>query len=107
MALLASWPQTGGEVKKGFRITWRARRLLITACLLAALNAALLLMPAGNFGVDALRPALLTAAGLMLLLLAPLYLICANLLLRPVETFSASAASSRARAIRWRKRARL
>ena len=97
VALLVSWPQTGGEVKKGFRVTWRARRLLITANLLAALNAALLLMPAGNFGVDALRPALLTAAGLLLLLLAPLYLICANLLLRPVEAFLRSRFIARAR----------
>ena len=87
VALVAIWPQTGGEVKKGFRVTWRARRLLITACLLAALNAMLLLIPAGDFAVESLRPALLTAAGLVLLLLAPVHLVCANLLLRPVEAF--------------------
>ncbi len=87
VALVAIWPQTGGEVKKGFRVTWRARRLLITACLLAALNASLLLVPSGDFAVESLRPALLTAAGLLLLLLAPLHLVCANLVLRPVEAF--------------------
>ena len=87
VALVAIWPQSGGEVKKGFRVTWRARRLLITACLIAAMNATLLLIPAGDFPVEALRPALLSAAGLLLLLLAPLYLVCANLLMLPVEAF--------------------
>ena len=87
VALVAIWPQSGGEVKKGFRVTWRARRLLITACLIAAMNAMLLLIPAGDFPVEALRPALLSAAGLLLLLLAPLYLVCGNLLMLPVETF--------------------
>ncbi len=85
VALLAAWPQAGGEVKKGFRPTWRARRLLLTAWLLTLPAAALLLAAAGSDVGDMLRPPLLTAAGLFLLLLAPLLLVCANLLLRPLE----------------------
>lgn len=85
VALLASWPQSTGEVKKGFRATWRARRLLGAATLLAVLNAALLLLLVDSQAMESLRPVLLTGAGLLLLMLAPLHLVCANLLLRPVE----------------------
>jgi len=84
VALAAIWPRPAGESTKGFRATWRARRLLGVAWLLTALVAALLLS-AVSLAAIPLRPALLTGAGLLLLLLAPLALVCANLLLRPVE----------------------
>lgn len=85
VALPAAWPEAGGEVKKGFRPTWRARRLLLTAWLLMLPAAWLLLAVAGSDVGDVWRPPLLTTAGLLLLLLAPLLLVCANLLLRPLE----------------------
>ena len=99
VALLACWPQTTGEVKKGFRATWRARRLLGAAGLLAVLNAALLLLLVDGLAVESLHPVLLTGSGLLLLLLAPLHLVCANLLLRPVETFLRRRFIARARHI--------
>ena len=85
VALVAAWPPPAAESKRGFRATWRARRLLLVAFLLTVAAAALLLYPAANFARVPLRPVLLGIAGLLMLLLAPLLLVCANLILRPVE----------------------
>ncbi len=86
VAILANWPQTRGEVKKGFRVTWRARRLLVVAWVLALLLGLLLMAATGDPGAGLLQPFLVTTAGLLLVLLAPLMLVGANLLLRPVES---------------------
>ena len=86
VAILANWPQTRGEVKKGFRVTWRARRLLVVAWVLALLVALLLIAATGDHGAGLLQPLLVTTAGLLLVLMAPLMLAGANLLLRPVES---------------------
>ena len=86
VAILANWPQTGGEIKKGFRVTWRARRLLVVAWVLALLVALLLMAATGDPGAGLLQPFLVTTAGLLLVLMAPLILVGANLLLRPVES---------------------
>ncbi|MCY4525375.1 MAG: Mur ligase family protein, partial [Anaerolineaceae bacterium] len=86
VALLANWPQTGAEVKKGFRVTWRARRLLVVAWALALLFASLAVVVSDAIADDpAMQPLLWTAAGSLLVLLAPLLLVSASLLLRPVE----------------------
>ena len=87
LALLAAWPEAPGEVRKDFRVTWRARRLLLVAWAPAIVLAAwLLASPLAN-APEPLRPVLTTTAGALLLLLAPLLLVCANLLLRPVEAY--------------------
>lgn len=98
VAALANWPQTGGEVKKGFRVTWRARRLLVVAWGLAMLVALLPVIVFGDSGDGLLQPLLVTGAGLLLVLIAPLLLVCANLTLRPVESLLRRRFVERARA---------
>lgn len=85
LALLAARPEAPGEVRKGFRVTWRARRLLLIAWMLALLLAAWLFTSPLADAQEPLRPVLATSAGALLLLLAPLMLVGANVLLRPVE----------------------
>jgi len=99
VAVLANWPQSGGEVKKGFRVTWRARRLLLVAWALALLVALLLFVIIGDHDDRLLQPLLVTAAGLLLLLLAPVLLVSANLLLRPLESLLRRRFVARARSI--------
>lgn len=87
-ALIAVWPAPQGEIKKAFRATPRAKRLLGTGFVVAVLAAVPILLAStqlaeiGSFGF-----ALTALAGFVLYLLAPLFLIIANLLMRPVEAF--------------------
>ncbi|MCY4022672.1 MAG: UDP-N-acetylmuramoyl-tripeptide--D-alanyl-D-alanine ligase [Anaerolineaceae bacterium] len=99
VAALANWPRTGGEVKKGFRVTWRARRLLVAAWALALLVALLLIAAIGDHDDRLLQPLLVTAAGLLLLLMAPVLLVGANILLRPLESLLRRRFVARARSI--------
>ena len=99
VAALANWPQNRGEVKKGFRVTWRARRLLMVAWVLALLVALLLFAVIGDHGDGLLQPLLVTTAGLLLLLLAPVLLVSANLTLRPLESLLRRRFVARARTI--------
>ncbi|MCE2490505.1 MAG: UDP-N-acetylmuramoyl-tripeptide--D-alanyl-D-alanine ligase, partial [Anaerolineae bacterium] len=99
VALLANWPRTGAEVKKGFRVTWRARRLLSVAWVLALLIASLPVIASGGIADGPLQPLLWTAAGCLLVLLAPLLLVSASLLLRPAEALLRQRFVARARTI--------
>jgi len=87
-ALIAGWPPNQGEIKKAFRPTDRARRLLASAFAVTALvmlgGASLL-----NTTVDSYE---IQIAGLMLLglgafLLAPVWLVAGNIINRPFEGF--------------------
>lgn len=99
LAILAVWPRAGGEVKKGFRVTWRARRLLAVAWTLALPVGLLPFVAIAGAGDGLLQPLLLTTAGALLVLLAPALLVGANLLLRPVESLLRRRFVARARAI--------
>ncbi|MGQ9910033.1 MAG: UDP-N-acetylmuramoyl-tripeptide--D-alanyl-D-alanine ligase [Candidatus Flexifilum sp.] len=89
-ALIAVWPATEGEIKKQFRATPRARRLLVTAFALQTL-----IMVAGWIAINtwergsALAELVfigISLLGLTLLLTAPVVLIAANFLMFPVES---------------------
>jgi UDP-N-acetylmuramoyl-tripeptide--D-alanyl-D-alanine ligase len=85
-ALAAVYPPDEGEVKKPFRPTARAKRLLAASFLLiaaAALAAAGLVNASGLDGDFAY--ALATLGGFALFLAAPLWLVLSNLLMMPVE----------------------
>ena len=99
LAILAVLPRAGAEVKKGFRVTWRARRLLAVAWALAFPVGLLPFVAITGAGDALLQPLLLTTAGVLLVLLAPALLVCANLLLRPVESLLRRRFVARARAI--------
>lgn len=100
--LIAVWPPDEGEIKKQFRATARAKRLLGAAFVTAVLALGALLfainrlplpeMPEITIGVAAF-------AGLVLFLAAPLWLIVGNLLMTPVEAFFRRRFIARARGV--------
>lgn len=83
-ALAAGWPPRVAEVKKAFRATDRAKRLLAASFALLALAAVGLLFVAPLL-TERFRPALVLALGFGLVMLAPLFLVGGNLLMAPVE----------------------
>lgn len=85
-AVIAVIPPPLGEVKRGFKATARAKRLLAAAWTVTALAAVLLLWLVSASGLPArYQVVLMTLAGLALLLLAPLWLMLGNVLMMPVE----------------------
>jgi UDP-N-acetylmuramoyl-tripeptide--D-alanyl-D-alanine ligase len=84
--LIAVYPPDEGEIKKQFRPTSRAKRLLAaTFALIVALGLALFaLVNASGLTGDFLYMGA-TAAGFALFIAAPLWLIAGNLLMTPVE----------------------
>lgn len=86
-ALIAVWPPRRGEVKKPFRATQRALRLLVAAFALFSILAlaAFLLLNALQLDLRPLQYALAGGAGLALYLVAPLFLMAGNLAVYPVE----------------------
>lgn len=84
-ALAAAYPGAEGEVKKGFKATPRARRMLGAAFALLTLGSIIGLMIANAIPLDKYRPLLVGAVGFSLFLLAPLALIGGNTLMQPVE----------------------
>ena len=84
-ALAASYPPDEGEIKKAFRATPRAKRLLGAAFALAAL----LILPAAWFIVSlhlgSFTPVLVGAAGWAVFMISPLLLVVGNWLMKPVE----------------------
>ncbi|MBL8165580.1 MAG: hypothetical protein JNJ61_26590, partial [Anaerolineae bacterium] len=87
-ALVAVWPPGEGEVKKGFRPTARAKRMLGAAFVQAPFDLALYVFLAHGIGLPAaieVRYILLSCMGLFLFLTAPFILIGGNLLMTPVE----------------------
>jgi UDP-N-acetylmuramoyl-tripeptide--D-alanyl-D-alanine ligase len=97
---VAVWPPDEGEIKKPFRATPRARRLLGTAFLLIMLVGGLLMVIVANLNIDAeYRIALIMALGLALVLAAPLFLAMANTLMMPVESLLRRRFINQARAV--------
>jgi UDP-N-acetylmuramoyl-tripeptide--D-alanyl-D-alanine ligase len=100
--IIAVWPSNEGEVKKPFRPTPRAKRMLGAAFFsaLVALTAILYflskreLLEPGIF-----RFILYALVGFVLFLCAPLFLIAGNLLMTPVEAFFRRRFIARARAV--------
>lgn len=89
-ALIAAIPPDEGEVKKRFRATGRAKRLLaasMTLAVIAGLSVAFVagtaFRPEGRS--EAIGLVVTATLGLLLLLAAPLWLIFGNLLMLPVE----------------------
>ncbi|MBK8025591.1 MAG: UDP-N-acetylmuramoyl-tripeptide--D-alanyl-D-alanine ligase [Chloroflexi bacterium] len=83
-AAAAVAPPRAAEIKKAFRATSRARRLLaVTFVLVAVMGIASLTVAAGL--PDRFRPLILAALGFTGFVAAPLLLVLANLLLAPVE----------------------
>lgn len=87
-AVIASLPEGDGEVKKAFRPTARAKRMLGTAFVVCAAIGMIGLGLIGQLPFalqNRFEFTLAGAAGLLTLLLAPLALIAGNLLMTPVE----------------------
>jgi UDP-N-acetylmuramoyl-tripeptide--D-alanyl-D-alanine ligase len=87
-AIIGVWPPREKEVKRPFRRTARATRLLAAAVVTAAVILVLLLwltkrLPLPNF--QSLQFTIVGFAGLLLYLAAPLLLMAGNLVLTPVE----------------------
>ncbi|MBE2272403.1 MAG: UDP-N-acetylmuramoyl-tripeptide--D-alanyl-D-alanine ligase [Anaerolinea sp.] len=87
-ALIAVYPPDEGEVKKKFRATDRAKRMLGAAFVVtAALTVIAYALITGNVSDSDFRAILTGLAGLVIFLCAPLWLIAGNLLMTPVEAF--------------------
>ncbi len=85
---IAVWPPREGEVKKPFRRTPRATRMLVTALVIPGIFivAGLLLVGAVQSGTSSgLRYGFVGFVGLLAFLLAPFALIMANQMMTPVE----------------------
>jgi UDP-N-acetylmuramoyl-tripeptide--D-alanyl-D-alanine ligase len=87
-ALIAVIPPGEGEIKKKFRATDRAKRMLGAAFVVTALVMLLIFMAITSAISNVeFRGIVLTLAGLLVFLCAPLFLIAGNLLMTPVEAF--------------------
>lgn len=88
--LIAVWPPDEGEIKKAFRATSRAKRLLGAAFIAAGVALAGLLFILSRLPLPEMpeiRIGAVAFAGLVVFLAAPLWLIVGNLLMTPVEAF--------------------
>lgn len=89
-AAVAVWPRSEGEIKKVFRPTNRAKRLLGGAFLVALFDLALYMFIVGRLPLPAvteLQFIVIAVIGLILFLTAPVILVGGNLLMTPVEAF--------------------
>lgn len=89
-AIVGVWPPNEGEVKKGFKPTARAKRMLGGAFGLAIITCVVLLvifnrLPLPDIGE--IKFAGVSFLGLVIFLCAPLFLIGGSLLMQPVEAF--------------------
>jgi len=101
-AIIAVWPPDEGEIKKAFRPTARAKRLLGASFGVAVFDLALYLfilsrLPLPEIGE--LRFAAISFIGLFLFLTAPFILIAGNWLMTPVEAFFRQRFINRARGV--------
>jgi UDP-N-acetylmuramoyl-tripeptide--D-alanyl-D-alanine ligase len=95
-AVAASWPPDEGEVKKGFRPTARAKRLLGAAFVSAGVVMLVALLVLSRLPEMARLPGVMVI-GLLILLAAPLWLVLGNLLMTPIEAFFRQRFINRAR----------
>ncbi len=85
-ALVGAWPPAEGEIKKPFRATARAKRMLGAAFVVATLVTGVGLWLLSLLPDDAtLRLMAIGIGGWLVLMLAPIFLIIGNLLMTPVE----------------------
>lgn len=87
-ALIAVWPPGEGEVKRAFRRTPRATRILGAACAVALVDLLLYVLVLHRLplpAVDNLDLLIASASGLLVYLTAPFILVGGNLLMTPVE----------------------
>ncbi|MEP6987508.1 MAG: UDP-N-acetylmuramoyl-tripeptide--D-alanyl-D-alanine ligase, partial [Chloroflexota bacterium] len=89
-AIVGVWPADEGEVKKGFKATPRAKRMLgaafgVTIVCLTVYLVILSKLPLPAIGE--VQFAIISFAGLFLYLTAPLMLIAGNVVMQPVEAF--------------------
>lgn len=102
-AVAGAWPARTGEVKKGFRATPRARRLLAAAfSLVTTFMLASWVIVASWIENTRLTEIVfigMGTAGLLALLLAPLALVIGNAIMMPVEAFFRRRFIARARAV--------
>jgi UDP-N-acetylmuramoyl-tripeptide--D-alanyl-D-alanine ligase len=84
-ALAASYPADEGEVKKKFRATARAKRLLGAAFVLTALTMLVTTWLILRLDLGSFSPILVGAFGCALFIVAPLLLVIGNVLMIPVE----------------------
>ncbi len=99
---IAVWPANEGEVKKGFKATPRARRLLSASFGLAIVTLALRLalfnrLPIPDIGE--VKFAGVSFAGLLAFLCAPLILVGGNVIIQPVEAFMRQRFINRAKGV--------
>ncbi len=89
-ALVGVWPTSEGEVKKGFKPTARAKRMLSAAFGVTAITFILSLLILSRIhlpDIGEVKFAVVSLIGLLLFLAAPLLLIAGNLVMQPVEAF--------------------
>ncbi len=85
-ALVGAWPAAEGEIKKPFRATARAKRMLGAAFVIATAVTIFGLWLLSLLPDDAtLRLMAIGIGGWLVLILAPIFLIAGNLLMTPVE----------------------
>lgn len=84
-ALAAVYPADEGEIKKKFRATARAKRLLGAACALPVLIGLVTTWLILRLDLGSFRPIIVSVIGFGLFLLAPLWLVLGNILMIPVE----------------------
>lgn len=84
-ALAASYPADEGEIKKKFRATARAKRLLGAACALPVLIGLVALWLVLRIELGSFRPIIMAVLGFGLFVLAPVWLVLGNILMIPVE----------------------
>lgn len=84
-ALAASYPADEGEIKKKFRATARAKRLLGAACALPVLIGLVALWLVLRVDLGSFRPIIAAVLGFGLFVLAPVWLVLGNILMIPVE----------------------
>jgi UDP-N-acetylmuramoyl-tripeptide--D-alanyl-D-alanine ligase len=87
-AAVAVWPPNEGEIKKSFKPTARAKRLLGVAFVLVAVVMILLVWLIGEMGLPEIgkgRYVAVMLAGLVVFLGAPLLLVGGNVAMQPVE----------------------
>lgn len=87
--LIANIPPDEGEIKKIFRHTPRANRLLATAFVLVTfvIGVFALVLSGLNIESERFQVLIVLAVGLVIHLLAPVFLMMANIIMIPVESF--------------------
>ncbi|MCA0452605.1 MAG: UDP-N-acetylmuramoyl-tripeptide--D-alanyl-D-alanine ligase [Chloroflexi bacterium] len=89
-AVVGVWPASEGEVKKGFKATARAKRMLGAAFVMSGLVMAILLVIVGRLPLPDIGEVYLvdySFVGLCIFLSAPLFLIAGNWAMQPVEAY--------------------